>query len=872
MSSRGEPRLVAVTLAYLLTAVTIVLYLRLLLVPAPAWYELVGAIFAIGAPAVGIRQLRRRSWRCVLVGLIAAGAVVASVGMRSGAWPWREDLRGADGYLGTGGYFDQIATVVAHAGAGWAAVTFPVDGSAEPDAATGVRLLLLFLLLASASTLIVFRMPLVAVVAVAIAGAIGTLFIGLQPLLLHGVLICLVALVVVAVATVRVRRRIATVVVAVGMLTLAATTVAIALGQPSSALFEWRQWSLEEPEPVSVGFVWKQSLAALDFGDEIVPVLEVGSPTVGYLRVATLGRFDGTRWQPDVSPTTSTVAAEVRLPQASLPAAARGDRGPSTSFEIRNLALASVDLPLPLGTESFSGLAAETRPVQISSTGSVRLAQPLPSGEVYTVTRVTNTSSPALLDADLLGAPTDPVRILIENFLNDPLGGRHSDRVSAGPWGADYSATTTAPTDQVTKLDRPRPSSGVFIPSEPETWSVPMAESDSEGIGSPAPAVVGSQPDPADLSFGGMVFPAFGEPGREAEVRRLFRDQRSAGTFAAISAAGWEQVYRNARARTAEATTPYQVAVMLEHWFQSEFRYDETVAYTADGLIGPLPAFLLSPRRAAHCQYFAGAMAALLRLLGVPSRVAVGFTAGRLDGDRRIITNRDAHAWVEVHFPYSGWVAFEPTPSRRLASSTSSTSALFAASAIALPGGALASVGVDGALPNGRGPNRGTTGVIPDQALAGTSEIARSWWWLVGRVLLVVLLVAVAGGVVIWVLKQARLARARRTQDPRLGALAARWEIAGWIGDQGVATQQVSTVELGRMVRTKYGVDAEAWVTAVVLARYGPEHASAEAFVLVQQQTRLLRRHLSRRASRRERLAGAVRPQRLLRRTSTHRH
>jgi hypothetical protein len=52
----------------------------------------------------------------------------------------------------------------------------------------------------------------------------------------------------------------------------------------------------------------------------------------------------------------------------------------------------------------------------------------------------------------------------------------------------------------------------------------------------------------------------------------------------------------------------------------------------------------------------------MLRSVGVPSRVAVGFTAGTDNGQYRSISTSDAHAWVEAWFPGVGWTTFDPTP------------------------------------------------------------------------------------------------------------------------------------------------------------------------------------------------------------------
>lgn len=117
--------------------------------------------------------------------------------------------------------------------------------------------------------------------------------------------------------------------------------------------------------------------------------------------------------------------------------------------------------------------------------------------------------------------------------------------------------------------------------------------------------------------------------------------------------------YRLARRLAAGAATPFDFALAVETYLRHGFIYDESPPPSAY----PLTAFLFSTR-AGYCQQFAGAMALLLRMGGVPARVAVGFTPGRLDAatHRWRVTDFDAHAWVEAWFPHYGWVQFDPTP------------------------------------------------------------------------------------------------------------------------------------------------------------------------------------------------------------------
>ncbi|MFI9385465.1 transglutaminaseTgpA domain-containing protein [Kutzneria sp. NPDC052558] len=74
--------------------------------------------------------------------------------------------------------------------------------------------------------------------------------------------------------------------------------------------------------------------------------------------------------------------------------------------------------------------------------------------------------------------------------------------------------------------------------------------------------------------------------------------------------------------------------------------------------------FLFNTRKG-FCEQYASALAAMTRSMGIPTRVAIGFTPGvSVNGDatQRTITGGDAHAWVEIHFPDYGWVRFDPTP------------------------------------------------------------------------------------------------------------------------------------------------------------------------------------------------------------------
>ena len=60
-----------------------------------------------------------------------------------------------------------------------------------------------------------------------------------------------------------------------------------------------------------------------------------------------------------------------------------------------------------------------------------------------------------------------------------------------------------------------------------------------------------------------------------------------------------------------------------------------------------------------------GAKVLMLRSVGVPARLAVGFAEGEYKNGTYTVRRRDAHAWPEVFFPGLGWVEFEPTVSQQ---------------------------------------------------------------------------------------------------------------------------------------------------------------------------------------------------------------
>jgi transglutaminase-like putative cysteine protease len=124
------------------------------------------------------------------------------------------------------------------------------------------------------------------------------------------------------------------------------------------------------------------------------------------------------------------------------------------------------------------------------------------------------------------------------------------------------------------------------------------------------------------------------------------------------------RVVDKAREVTAGASTPYEQAVAIEAYLRNSFTYSTRVPVVPPDR--DWVDFLLFDSRQGYCDYFATAMAVMLRTVGVPARVASGFAPGDYDSGSGtwLIRENHAHSWVEVYFPRYGWVTFEPSANR----------------------------------------------------------------------------------------------------------------------------------------------------------------------------------------------------------------
>ncbi|MBI2171080.1 MAG: transglutaminase domain-containing protein [Chloroflexi bacterium] len=115
---------------------------------------------------------------------------------------------------------------------------------------------------------------------------------------------------------------------------------------------------------------------------------------------------------------------------------------------------------------------------------------------------------------------------------------------------------------------------------------------------------------------------------------------------------------------TVGADTPYDKAMAIQSYLKT-VRYSQAIpppGYNADGVD-----HFLFVAQAGYSEYYGSAMAVMLRVVGVPARLAVGYTYDEPDANGVVLVrDLNAHGWAEVFFPNYGWVDFEPTPGREL--------------------------------------------------------------------------------------------------------------------------------------------------------------------------------------------------------------
>jgi transglutaminase-like putative cysteine protease len=196
---------------------------------------------------------------------------------------------------------------------------------------------------------------------------------------------------------------------------------------------------------------------------------------------------------------------------------------------------------------------------------------------------------------------------------------------------------------------------------------------------------------PADRFFGNYTTITLPAPSALAQRRQIevpLRGVPNSGdpsAAAQLEASPYAPMYRLAKRVTAGAATDYDVVQRVGGWLEASYAYSELVPRRQY----PLESFLFQDKRG-YCQQFSGSAALMLRMLGIPARVATGFAPGSLNAQtgEYVVRDLDAHSWIEVWFSGIGWVPFDPTPALSPATSQAGSFRSEAAAASAARGNA----------------------------------------------------------------------------------------------------------------------------------------------------------------------------------------
>jgi len=289
---------------------------------------------------------------------------------------------------------------------------------------------------------------------------------------------------------------------------------------------------------------------------------------------------------------------------------------------------------------------------------------------------------------------------------------------------------------------------------------------------------------PATAAGTELVFPTFGSH----EHLQSFGVPPQSHPARLMKTSPYGRAYALAHRLAHRSATPYNFVQAVMSYLSHGFSYNENTPVHQY----PLESFLFNDKYG-YCQQFAGSMALLLRMGGLPARVAVGFTNGSYStsGHDYVVGDIDAHAWVEAWFPHYGWVRFDPTPA--VAPARGGKLAIVSNAPSLKPGGQ--------GTPSVRGLGSGPTGAAT--AAKGRGATSPLVWIIPLAVLAVVAVVL--------------LALTRTTGEPSADEMLAELERALARSGRTIASG-VTLVELERRFRTS--PDAAAYIRTIRMARF----------------------------------------------------
>ena len=327
------------------------------------------------------------------------------------------------------------------------------------------------------------------------------------------------------------------------------------------------------------------------------------------------------------------------------------------------------------------------------------------------------------------------------------------------------------------------------------------------------------------------------------------------------------EVRRLALEKVQGKDTPFEKALALQDYLRSPaFKYNLDVPDLSTGG-NQLRRFLLSVREG-YCEQFAAAMAVMARIVGIPSRVAVGFTTGVPQDERFEVGSKDAHAWPELYFPGVGWVRFEPTPrgdgqvdvpiyttgaGRVTAPTTTTPSSSGAAGPTATTtGGGNEQLQRENVEP----------GATVGATESGSRRAARRG--LIAAIVLLLLMALVPATK----LGRTVMARRRAGRRPRDAVAEAYHELTGWAGDAGIGRRAAETPHAyAQRMTGEFEDDAQslAGLTELyVSAEYAPAEPDDDQAQQARRLARTARSHLASRLSWQRRVSAMLSPRSLV--------
>jgi transglutaminase-like putative cysteine protease len=279
--------------------------------------------------------------------------------------------------------------------------------------------------------------------------------------------------------------------------------------------------------------------------------------------------------------------------------------------------------------------------------------------------------------------------------------------------GDDYRARVYTPRPSAQQLRRPDPHAYPSLVYDDLLMDLPP-----EAGGPPATRA-------ASGPWAQIQFTAWGDP---SPPRTVYPDRFPTPDGARVlRASRYARAYALAQSLRSRSSSPYDFVRRVQR------RLRQGAEYSEDPPTRPLPldAFLFEDRLG-YCQHFSGAMALLLRMGGVPARVAAGFAPGTYDRwrDEYVVRDVDAHSWVEAYFPRYGWVPFDPTPAIAPPRSQASDDDVSAATGDRRDTGGRADAGSDSAGAPTRSGRHGDRRIAALGAGAIVAAIALVGWGL----------------------------------------------------------------------------------------------------------------------------------------------